>query len=106
MSNLVNYKSFGFSKFIPRISADNFKALASASENAEEAVNIWNEVCFITLGNLFWRDADALLCYQLANDIYTLEPEASLLIGKPSVSVSTTFPKHCVNVRMAGWSYK
>ncbi|KAG8907167.1 hypothetical protein FRB99_005139 [Tulasnella sp. 403] len=63
LSNLVNYKSFGFSKFIPRIPADKFKAVVDNSENKEQATKLWTE---------------------LSEHIYSLDPEASLLIGKPS----------------------
>ncbi|KDQ14073.1 hypothetical protein BOTBODRAFT_33184 [Botryobasidium botryosum FD-172 SS1] len=61
-SNLVNYKSFGFSKFIPRVPARTFKAVVEKSPNASKALPLWNE---------------------LEDHIYTLTPEASLLIGKP-----------------------
>ncbi|KAF8338075.1 aflatoxin-detoxifizyme, partial [Cantharellus anzutake] len=63
LSNLVNYKSFGFSKFIPRISAENFKKIVSASPQSEKATPLWGK---------------------LEKELYSLSPEASLLIGKPN----------------------
>ena len=44
MSNLVNYKSFGFTKFIPRCSESTFSAVVSNSVHAEKAKTLWNEV--------------------------------------------------------------
>ncbi|KAF7304876.1 Dipeptidyl peptidase 3 [Mycena kentingensis (nom. inval.)] len=63
LSNLVNYKSFGFSKFIPRASAEAFGALVKASANATTATALWAK---------------------LKDHIYAVTPEASLSIGKPS----------------------
>jgi len=61
LSNLANYKSFGFTKFVPRISQAKFSAVVENSPNAANAVPVWNE---------------------LRDHIYALEPEASLFIGK------------------------
>lgn len=44
LSNLVNYKSFGFTKIIPRVSKAKFEAAVKSSANASEAVAIWDEV--------------------------------------------------------------
>ena len=44
LSNLVNYKSFGFTKIIPRIPEDKFAAVVEKSANASEALSLWNEV--------------------------------------------------------------
>lgn len=44
LGNLVNYKSFGFSKFIPRIRPDDFKAIVEASPNKEQALLLWDKV--------------------------------------------------------------
>ncbi|KAG9013863.1 hypothetical protein FRB93_000244 [Tulasnella sp. JGI-2019a] len=63
LSNLVNYKSFGFSKFIPRVRKDKFALVVEQSENKAAATELWG---------------------QLSDHIYSLEPEASLLVGKPS----------------------
>ncbi|KAG8890863.1 hypothetical protein FRB98_004908 [Tulasnella sp. 332] len=63
LSNLVNYKSFGFSKFVPRVSKDKFALVVEHSENKAAASDLWG---------------------QLSEHIYSLEPEASLLVGKPS----------------------
>ncbi|KAH9180540.1 aflatoxin-detoxifizyme [Lactarius sanguifluus] len=61
LSNLANYKSFGFTKFVPRVPQDKFTAVIENSPNAANAVPLWNE---------------------LKEHIYALEPEASLFIGK------------------------
>ncbi|KAH9005140.1 aflatoxin-detoxifizyme [Lactarius hatsudake] len=61
LSNLANYKSFGFTKFVPRVPQDKFAAVIENSPNAANAVPLWNE---------------------LKEHIYALEPEASLFIGK------------------------
>lgn len=44
LSNLVNYKSFGFTKIIPRIPEAKFAAVVEKSANASEALTLWNEV--------------------------------------------------------------
>ena len=44
LSNLVNYKSFGFTKFIPRIPKEKFEAVVKASPNASNALGIWESV--------------------------------------------------------------
>ncbi|KAG8738796.1 hypothetical protein FRC12_016560 [Ceratobasidium sp. 428] len=62
-SNLVNYKSFGFTKFIPRVSEDKFAKVVAASAAAPKALPRWEK---------------------LKTHIYSTEPEASLLIGKRS----------------------
>ncbi|KAF7792994.1 hypothetical protein EIP86_004099 [Pleurotus ostreatoroseus] len=61
MSNLVNYKSFGFTKFIPRCSESTFSAVVFNSVHAEKAKTLWNE---------------------LSGHIYQLVPESSNFIGK------------------------
>ncbi|KAG8924473.1 hypothetical protein FRC02_010405 [Tulasnella sp. 418] len=80
-SNLVNYKSFGFSKFIPRVPPETFKAVVENSENSDAALKLWTKVGQISQ---CYKDASVDSPGQLSEDIYTLEPEASLLIGKPS----------------------
>ncbi|KAG8696045.1 hypothetical protein FRC08_007402, partial [Ceratobasidium sp. 394] len=60
-SNLVNYKSFGFTKFVPRVSEDKFRSVVAASADASKALSLWEK---------------------LKTHIYSTEPEASLLIGK------------------------
>ncbi|KAJ8589717.1 dipeptidyl-peptidase III [Rhizopogon salebrosus TDB-379] len=62
LHNLVNYKSFGFTKIIPRVSEENFAAVIAESANAANAIPLWNE---------------------LKHHIYALSPENSLSIGKP-----------------------
>ncbi|EJD05931.1 aflatoxin-detoxifizyme [Fomitiporia mediterranea MF3/22] len=61
LSNLVNYRSFGFTKIIPRISQDKFGDVIKSSANANEAVPLWEN---------------------LKGYIYATEPESTLTIGK------------------------
>lgn len=42
-SILVNYKSFGFSKFVPRVGREEFAKIVKASPRAEEAVKQWDK---------------------------------------------------------------
>ncbi|CAE6531590.1 unnamed protein product [Rhizoctonia solani] len=60
-SNLVNYKSFGFTKFIPRVPQDKFAKVVEASPSSSKALPQWE---------------------RLKEHIYSTDPEASLLIGK------------------------
>ncbi|KAI0306584.1 aflatoxin-detoxifizyme [Multifurca ochricompacta] len=64
LSNLANYKSFGFTKFIPRVPQEKLSAVIENSPNAANAIPLWNE---------------------LKEHVYALEPEASLFIGKRSL---------------------
>ncbi|KAK0497634.1 aflatoxin-detoxifizyme [Armillaria luteobubalina] len=61
LSNLVNYKTFGFTKIIPRVDTDKFEAVVKASSNADQA---------------------SALFAKLKQHIYALSPEATLFIGK------------------------
>ncbi|KAJ7632614.1 aflatoxin-detoxifizyme [Roridomyces roridus] len=61
LSNLVNFRSFGFTKIIPRTSSDKFSALVHASANASQATPLWEN---------------------LKEHIYAFTPESSLFIGK------------------------
>lgn len=63
LGNLVNYKSFGFTKIVPRVPADKFEAVVSKSANASQALPLWNK---------------------LKDHIYSTDPESSLFIGKRS----------------------
>jgi dipeptidyl-peptidase III len=63
LSNLVNYRSFGFTKIIPRVPKEKFEEVINKSENANEAKELWNK---------------------LKEHIYATEPAKSLFIGKPS----------------------
>ncbi|KAF8502555.1 aflatoxin-detoxifizyme [Hysterangium stoloniferum] len=63
LSNLVNYRSFGFSKIVPRISAEKFKAVVDACASSQAASRLWQT---------------------LEHNIYTVEPASELLIGKPA----------------------
>jgi dipeptidyl-peptidase-3 len=56
-------QSFGFTKFIPRISQAQFEAAVKASANSSKAIALWDD---------------------LKEHIYSLSPEASLSIGKPN----------------------
>ncbi|GAA6015297.1 hypothetical protein JCM10207_008940 [Rhodosporidiobolus poonsookiae] len=72
LSNLSNIKSFGATKFVPRVSQDAFAAVVKASEQASTAVPLWED---------------------LKEEIYALSPEASLSIGKPSAGhISAYYP--------------
>ncbi|KAI0722500.1 aflatoxin-detoxifizyme [Earliella scabrosa] len=64
LSNLVNFKSFGFTKIVPRVPEDKFAAVVEKSANAANAVPLWNE---------------------LKEHIYQLLPESSNFIGKRSL---------------------
>ncbi|KAJ8463391.1 hypothetical protein ONZ45_g17600 [Pleurotus djamor] len=64
LSNLVNYKSFGFTKIIPRVSEEKFAAVVKASAKSEKATALWEK---------------------LKDHIYSLSPESSLFIGKRSL---------------------
>ncbi|KAL4251709.1 Dipeptidyl peptidase 3 [Abortiporus biennis] len=64
LSNLANYKSFGFTKIIPRIPKDKFEAVVQASVNTNQTTPLWEE---------------------LKDHIYQLVPESSNFIGKRSL---------------------
>ncbi|KAG5652743.1 hypothetical protein H0H81_003884 [Sphagnurus paluster] len=61
LSNLVNYKTFGFTKILPRVSAEKFEAVVKNSQNTEKALGLWND---------------------LKEHIYASTPDSSLFIGK------------------------
>ncbi|KDR81604.1 hypothetical protein GALMADRAFT_239656 [Galerina marginata CBS 339.88] len=61
MSNLVNYKSFGFTKIVPRLSPDKLEDVVTKSVNSNKALPLWKN---------------------LKDHIYAVSPEASLFIGK------------------------
>ncbi|KAI6035661.1 peptidase family M49-domain-containing protein [Pisolithus orientalis] len=63
LHNLVNYKSFGFTKFVPRVPVGEFAKIIAASTNAANAVPLWET---------------------LKDHIYSTTPESSLFIGKRS----------------------
>lgn len=72
LSNLANFRSFGATKFVPRASQQAFEAVVKASARADVAEPLWAE---------------------LKEEIYALEPEAALSIGKPSAGhVSNYYP--------------
>ncbi|KAF8628356.1 hypothetical protein AX15_003891 [Amanita polypyramis BW_CC] len=61
LSNLVNYKTFGFTKIIPRVAPGTFETAVSKSANATKALDLWRK---------------------LKGHIYAATPESSLYIGK------------------------
>ncbi|KAF8798016.1 aflatoxin-detoxifizyme [Phlegmacium glaucopus] len=63
-SNLVNFKSFGFTKIVPRVPADKFEAVITSGANKTRALSLWKT---------------------LKDHIYALSPEASLFVGKPNL---------------------
>ncbi|BGP32071.1 hypothetical protein JCM10296v2_003850 [Rhodotorula toruloides] len=72
LSNLSNIRSFGATKFIPRVSEQSFEAVVEASQRSDVALPLWQE---------------------LKEEIHSLSPEASLSIGKPSAGhVSAYYP--------------
>jgi hypothetical protein len=79
LSNLANYKTFGFTKFVPRVPQTKFSVVVENSPNAANAVPLWDEVrnhmVLVRIYLIFYT-------IQLKDDIYALEPEASLFIGK------------------------
>ena len=61
LNNLGNYKSFGDTKFIPRLSVEDFQSVIESSESPEALK----------------------LFHQVKNVMYSVDPEESLLIGYP-----------------------
>lgn len=49
LSNLVNYKSFGFTKINPRLPADKFEAVVQSSVNKDKALSLWNQVTHLPI---------------------------------------------------------
>ncbi|XP_006458134.1 hypothetical protein AGABI2DRAFT_64000 [Agaricus bisporus var. bisporus H97] len=77
LSNLVNFKSFGFTKIIPRVNSEIFEAVVLNSANKEQAASLWNK---------------------LKDHIYSTTPEASLYIGKRSLGhVSNYYVGEVIN---------
>ena len=91
----MNYKSFGFTKFIPRIPEERFGAVVKASSNASNALGIWESVCVRNCEDVLYRRIDL---YQLKEHIYSIAPEASLLIGKRSLGhISNYYPGQVIS---------
>ncbi|KAF9074653.1 aflatoxin-detoxifizyme [Rhodocollybia butyracea] len=63
LSNFVNYRSFGFTKIIPRVSESKFEAVVQNSSSSNKAMAMWSK---------------------LKEHIYAMEPTSSLFIGKRS----------------------
>ncbi|KAJ6502555.1 aflatoxin-detoxifizyme [Mycena sanguinolenta] len=63
LSNLVNFKTFGFTKIVPRVGADKFAAVIKSSANSAKTTPLWDS---------------------LKDHIYAVTPESSLFIGKPN----------------------
>ena len=41
---MVNYRSFGFTKILPRVSVEKFAEVVQNSVNSANALPLWNEV--------------------------------------------------------------
>ncbi|KAF8964677.1 aflatoxin-detoxifizyme [Flammula alnicola] len=61
LSNLVNFKTFGFTKIVPRVDSDKFEAVITQSINSSKVVPLWKN---------------------LKDHIYAVSPESTLFIGK------------------------
>jgi len=61
LSNLVNFKTFGFTKIVPRLPSDKFEAVVTNSLTRDKALPLWKN---------------------LKEHIYATSPESSLFIGK------------------------
>ena len=89
---MVNYKSFGFTKIVPRVPKAAFAAIVEKSANAKQAGALWAEVCVIriTVGVCSFQ----LCCHtQLKDFIYSTTPESANFIGKRSLGhVSNYYP--------------
>ncbi|KAF9236417.1 peptidase family M49-domain-containing protein [Melanogaster broomeanus] len=77
---LVNYKSFGFTKIVPRVAESEFAKVVAASTNASNAVPLFNEVSSIIFSDSVWF----VTFSKLKEHIYAVTPESSLFIGKRS----------------------
>lgn len=86
--NLVNYKSFGFSKFIPRIQSEDFKAIVAASPNSADALRRWEKV---HLASFCKRNLPTHCAEQVADYIYNVDPEPAMLIGDPNKGHVTNY---------------
>ncbi|KAG6818124.1 hypothetical protein H0H87_000029 [Tephrocybe sp. NHM501043] len=64
LGNLVNFKTFGFTKVVPRVSVNKFEAVVQRSQNSQKALELWSN---------------------LKEHIYALSPESNLFIGKRSL---------------------
>jgi dipeptidyl-peptidase-3 len=82
LTNLANYKSFGFTKFVPRVPQDKFDAVVENSPNAANAVPLWNEVRNYSVPFSPGISLNIDHTFAAQEHIYALEPEASLFIGK------------------------
>lgn len=80
MSNLVNFKTFGFTKIVPRVAANKFESVVNKSASSPKARKLWKDVRQITMPSTCAPKPDRLL--QLHEHIYAVTPESSLFIGK------------------------
>ena len=77
----MNYRSFGFTKIVPRLSAEKFGDIVSTSASANEAVPLWEKVR--SQSSSYFTRIEAL-AIQLKDYIYATEPDTILTIGKRS----------------------
>ncbi|KAF8163294.1 aflatoxin-detoxifizyme [Crassisporium funariophilum] len=75
-ANGLNFKSFGFTKIVPRVSSDKFEAVVSTSVNKNKTVALWENV------SLLHSSRGYLPKCNLKDHIYAVSPEASLFVGK------------------------
>lgn len=91
LSNLVNYKSFGFTKIIPRAPEAAFSAIVEKSANAKEAGALWSEVSRHIREK--WTEKSLPRRLKLKDHIYSTAPETSNFVGKRSLGhVSNYYP--------------
>ncbi|CAK9780259.1 aflatoxin-detoxifizyme [Cutaneotrichosporon oleaginosum] len=70
LGNLANFKSFGDSKFIPRVDAATFRKVVAAAPRAHEALPLWDK---------------------LQEEIYGIKPAARTLLGYPDAGHVTGY---------------
>ncbi|KAJ7582725.1 aflatoxin-detoxifizyme [Mycena floridula] len=70
LSNLVNYKSFGFQKILPRFTPETFERVVKQSANVDKVEPLWTK---------------------LKDHIFASSPASSLLIGKNNEGHTTNY---------------
>ncbi|SCV74412.1 BQ2448_6844 [Microbotryum intermedium] len=72
LSNLAHFKSFGGTKFVPRVNVEAFEKVVSAAERKDDVRALWEKT---------------------KEEIYALSPVSQLVIGKPSAGhLSNYYP--------------